>query len=131
MKAYPLLLLVFCIISTGCDWINVSSGSDDFHRNYAAKYSKAAYDKYIIEEKNKEPAQGYRTKPYSPEQYVHLWNRIFTAILTTDLPESYKGPTNLEWIEYIIEERRNAGLPELELTAEVIDMIDRDRTPHH
>jgi hypothetical protein len=104
---------------------NIFKGPDDYYRNHHAQSFADSIDRSIEQEANREPPNGYRTKPYSPEQWQDYWNRRIFHILSSELPESYKGPSDKEFVVYIISERKKHDLPEITFDVRTKRLIEQ------
>jgi len=126
---FGLAVLIIAVLVFGPSWLNMFKGPEDNYRNYYAGSLKSSYDSTIQSEINKEPPSGYLTKPYDPQQYQEVWNRIFFHLLDSPFPEAYVGPTEQEFVEYIITERRKNGLPEIVLEDRVKKLVEPPSDP--
>ena len=126
MKAIQKITVAITLLMiVGCSWVNMFKGDDDWYRNHHAEVLKDSYDKTIQREVNKEPTPGYATKPYAPKYYQAFWNNAFFNLLSSPFPEAYRGPTEREFMEYIIRERRKNGLSEIVLEDRVKNLIEQ------
>ena len=113
------IALALAFVITGCSTLNVLKGPDDFCRQMHADY-RAFFDDAIAREIRKAPPNGALTKPYSRELWNKYWNdRIYYMynVGPGDCGGTYRGPSGKEMLEYALEKRRNASLPDIELEA--------------
>ncbi|MEQ8836428.1 MAG: hypothetical protein RID07_06450 [Lacipirellulaceae bacterium] len=97
--------------------LNILRGPDDFCRSILAGY-RYDFDRTIARESRQEPPSGAMTSAYSPELWNRYWNdRIHQMweIGPDNCDGTYQGPPGPEVLEYAIEQRRLAGLPEIRL----------------
>lgn len=120
--------MAFIAIQPSCSWINIFKGPDDYYRHYYAEELKESMDVAIKSEVlRKSGPRGYAQEPYTESRWNTWWNdRIFHIYGLEKKPhmKAYDGPTGVEFIRYIIEERRSRGLPEL-----IIEERNKDRVP--
>ena len=121
-----LSVLVFSVLLAGCSWVNIFKGPDDYYRNWYAGDLKDSIDSSIRHEKSKGAPPGFKDRMYSKKNWNESWNRRIYHILDGDFPAAYVGPTQKEFVEYIISERRRLGLPELEFDEKTKAMIEQD-----
>jgi hypothetical protein len=110
---------------SGCSIVNMTKGPGDYYRHWYAKDLKESIDSSVRHEKAKGATPGYEDRTYSEENWNEMWNRRIYSILDGDFHEAYVGPSQVEFYEYIISERRKAGLPELKLTEETKAKIEQ------
>jgi len=110
-----LIAFILCISATSCSTLNLFKGPEDFARNHEADLMKWTIDRAISEEVKRLPPEGYKTKPYSAKQWTQYWNNRIYALHHHERSRNYRGPSNEQWIDYIISQRRAAGLPKLQL----------------
>jgi len=106
-----IIILFFFLPLGGCSILNMAAGPDNYARYYQADGLKRSIDDAVLEETQKLPPQGWKTKPYSPEQWQLYWSSRISAFRNFQPNESYVGPSGKEWIEYIVRQRRTARLP--------------------
>ncbi|MEM7792236.1 MAG: hypothetical protein AAF546_12605 [Verrucomicrobiota bacterium] len=124
-----LTTFILALLLSGCSVVNMTKGPEDYARNWYAKDLQDTYDRGIAGELAKAPPTGYATQPYHPDQWVKWWNDRIYYLLEGDLPQGYVGPTQKEFFEYIIQKRREAGLPELEFNERTKAIIQKVVTP--
>jgi len=122
-----IFIIVCCVFLSGCSFLNMFKGPNDFYRHYEASILKDGIDEDIQEEIRKDVPNGYRTKPYSREVWNEYWNSRINDLYDlgkTPATKAYKGPSGPEFISYIFKTRKTNGLPEL-----VIEERNRDKIP--
>lgn len=110
-----ILLAVISGAFASCSFVNMFKGPDDFHRNYSADLLKRIIDDSVREELAKEPPNGWKTEPYSPAQWDSYWNGLINSNGSGEVHKAYRGPTQQEWVRYIIQSRKAAGLRRLNI----------------
>lgn len=74
-------------------------------------------DKNVVAEKDKKLPSGWLTKDYSPKHWNEYWNRRVYYFLVknhpTDNDQEYEGPSDRTVILYALQQRREAGLPDI------------------
>ena len=117
---FTLLLAVLVIFAPSC--INMFKGPEDFQKNHFAGLMQRGIDGSIQDEVHERPPSGYLTKGYSRDVWDLYWNRRINTfsdfgknIREGSAREHYQGPTGEEFIQYIIEKRRERGLPEINI----------------
>ena len=106
------ILLLFLPLG-GCSILNMAAGPGNYARHYQADGLKSSIDDAIVEETQKLPPQGWKTKPYSPAQWQRYWSLRISNFRDFQSHKSYVGPSGQEWINYIVSQRRAAKLPPL------------------
>lgn len=129
MHRLTLSLLFVSFLAVGCSAVssslNTLKGPNDYYKNWAAADLKRSIDSSIDAENRGEAPRGHKSKPYSVELWNTSWNnRIYYIYGIEKESEDYQGPSGIEFIRYIIEERRRRGLPEL-----IIEERNKDRVP--
>ena len=80
----------------------------------------------------KQPPSGFLSKGYSREVWDLYWNRRINALYKFEehsTREHYRGSTGEEFIQYIIEKRRERGLPEInveERNRSIVDEVENN-----
>ena len=114
-KSLPVLM---ALLLAGCGMQNMLRTDTDDCRDHRADFYKWSIDDAIKDEVAHEPPNGYKTQPYDPAQWVEYWNSRFWYMYDIgpeDCKGQYRGPTGPELIQYTIDQRRKAGLPEIPL----------------
>lgn len=95
-------------------------GSGDYWRNYAADEVVCTIDTGVKEEVDQKTPSGYLTEPYSPDLWKQSWNNWVNNVGVRDNPhpDMYNGPSNRTLILYMLQLRRESGLPDLAPTEE-------------
>ncbi len=102
-------------------------GQGDYLKKYHAEELKESIDSSIKHESKRGAPSGFSDRSYSEENWNKSWNkRIFHLYEFEKKPlmKAYEGPSGVEFIRYIIEERRRRGLPEL-----IIEERNKSRVP--
>ena len=123
------ILLLILTMHSGCSFVNMFKGPNDYYKHHHADEMKDSIDRSISSEGLKEPPNGHKTKSYSRELWNGYWNdRIFHiyGLEKKAHMKAYRGPTGEEFIRYIIEERRRRGLPELNIEERNKDRVPKD-----
>ncbi len=114
----------------GC--FNVFKGPEDYYKNYHAKGLQQSIDDSITDEFMKQPPSGFLSKGYSREVWDLYWNRRINALYKFEehsTREHYRGSTGEEFIRYIIEKRRERGLPEINIEERNKPIIEEINEP--
>jgi hypothetical protein len=104
------------------------SGPDDYLRYHYADVLKDTIDDAFALESTGKPPVGHSTKSYSRELWDEYWNNRIYYIFDLEKGEhraAYEGPSGAEFIRHMIEERRERGLPEIQL-----EERNRERVPY-
>ena len=122
-----ILLGLTLLMQTSCTFGNMFEGQDDYLKKYHAKELKESIDSSIKHESKKGAPSGFIDRSYSEENWNRSWNkRIFHLYEFEKKPfmKAYEGPSGVEFIRYIIVERRRRGLPEL-----IVEDRNKNRVP--
>lgn len=109
------MLVLGCLSFASCHVFNIAAGPDDFERHHYAGMLKSSIDDGVRDEIAKEPPNGYKTQRYRASLWQEYWNRRIHRLGDMQLSGAYRGPSGLEWVNYIIRSREKAGLPALRL----------------
>lgn len=107
------LAVILCMACGSCSWINIFKGEAVYQRNYHAVDLKSAIDDSVAQEAANEPPNGWKTKPNHPSQWDKYWNSMIFYNGSGDVHKIYRGPSQEEWVRYIIRSREEAGLRRL------------------
>lgn len=109
----PSILIIFSL--TACSSANIFKGQGDYWRNHAADSVVCTVDTGVKDEVDKNKPSGYLLDPYSPELWNESWNIWINSVGVRNptLPESYAGPSNRTIVLYMLQLRRENGLPDL------------------
>ena len=105
----------------------MTKGPNDYYARYLESDLRRTFDEDIESEKTKtEAPPGHASEGYSEELWNSCWeSRIIDFLYNGEFPDSYEGPSNEEWVWYIITERRKAGLPELDLPEHIEKKVEQ------
>lgn len=127
MRRPFLKVLMICFTGTlaSCSMLNMFNAEADYQRNYSAKNLKMTIDESVREELAKEPPNGWKTKPYAPPQWDSYWNALIYYNGTGEFHKAYRGPSKQEWVRYIIQSRRAAGLRPLNIEPRNKEIVEQ------
>ena len=109
------LIIIISMLVSGCSIVNVFETPADYERKHFAADLKSGIDRAVQDEKKGLRPQGM-VDADSPDAWTRYWNdriKHFRADGITIL-EHYRGPNGAWFVDYIITERRNHGLPEIQ-----------------
>ncbi len=113
------VLLLFLLLSPcACSTLNILADQEAYCREQEAGLVAWHTEQAATKEASQKPPNGWLTQPYSRENWNKYWNDVIFHVWKVDQTAcsgTYEGPYGPEMVRAILDNRRQLGLPQVQL----------------